>query len=165
MSCRIVTALAAAALACLSLSACGGGEQAGVTRAQYITRADRICHATRVEAAPMLRRLAAGAGSLDAVSLRRLAPLGRRIHALATGYLTRISALRQPAGDHDEIERFLSPSRQAVDAIGNAAAAAAAGHAVETLGTLQQAQAAANEANAAAAAYGLSECQRVLTLS
>jgi len=164
MSCRTVTALVAAALACLSLGACGGREQAGVTRAQYIVRADRICHATRVQAAPMLRRLAAGAGSLDAASVRRLAPLGRRIHTLATGYLGRMSALRQPAGDNAEIERFLSATRRAADAIGKAAAAAAAGHAVEALGALQQAQSAANDANAAAAAYGLGECARVLTL-
>lgn len=161
---RTAMVLVTATVVSLSPAACGTREQAGVTRAQYIARADRICRATHARAAPLLRRLAARAGTLDAAGLPRLAPLGRRVHEIASRYLLAISRLEQPPGDRDEIGRFLAPSRQAVAAIGEAAAAASAGRPVEVLGRLQEAQTAAAAANAAGAAYGFSDCARALTL-
>ena len=162
MSRRVIVGTA---LVSVSLGACGGGGGgSGVTRAQYITRADQICRATAAEAAPLLRQLVQRAGSLSPASVHRLAPLGMRIHTLAVAYLDRISALPQPSKDAGEINRFLRPSRQAVDTIGQAAGAAKAGNMLQALGLLREAQGAANAANAAAGAYGLSDCATVLSL-
>lgn len=160
---RIVIA-ASAALALLTLSACGGGQATGPSRADYIARAERICRDTTAQAAPLLRRFAAGAASLNATSARKLAPVGERIHALASAYIARLRALPQPAADRAKIARFLSLSREVIDGLGQAATALSAGHTVEVLGTLQGVQATANDANAAAVAYGLRDCAKVLAI-
>lgn len=147
------------------LAGCGGGgSKPGVSRAQYTAKAEAICRTTRAQAAPMLQQLAARASSLDARTVRRLAPLGRRIGALADGYLTQLAALEPPKGDRAQIERFVAASRAAVAGIAAAAGAAAAGQTPAVLASLQTAQAAATEANAIAGAYGLSDCSTVLSL-
>lgn len=155
----------AAALILGVLSGCGGdGADEGPTRAQYAARADRICRETSAQAAPLLRRLAAGVSGLTADRARALAPVGTRVHALARDYVQRLSALEQPPDDRDEIATFLSRTRQVVDAIGRSAAALSAGRTVEALGTLQATQSAAAEANGAAAGLGLDGCASVLTI-
>ncbi len=161
---RVVLGLSAA-LALPMLSACGGGGRpAGPSRADYIAHADRVCRDTRARSAPLLRRFAAGAASLDAASARRLAPLGRHIHALAQAYLARLRALAPPEGDRDAVGHFLSLSGAVVDELGHAAVALAAGHPLDVLATLRDAQLGAKDANAAAAAYGFSDCATVLSL-
>lgn len=151
-------------LIALALGACGGGHKTTSDRDAYIARADGICRETSVRAGPLLRRLAVGAASLTPASARGLAPLGRRVHQIAGAYIARLSALSPPAADRAEIARFVSLSRQVIDAIGGASAALSAGRTTQALATLQRVQATAGAADAAAAAYGFDDCATVLAI-
>ena len=161
---RALAIAVAIALPGALLSACGGSDAGGPERAAYIARADRICHQTHVQAAPLLSRLAAAAPGLTPAKARALAPLGRRVHDIGTTYVTRLTALRQPHADRGRLQTFVSRTREVVGAIGQAATALGAGQTVAVLGMLQSAQSSADKANAAAADYGMNECASVLKL-
>lgn len=159
-----VMAIVGASAALLALGACGGGKSPGVSKQDYITRADRICRGTSAEVAPMLAKLASAAPNLTPALARKLAPDVDRLYAIGGSYVAKLSALQRPSEDKDVLSRFLDLSRQVVDAIGQARSALAGGRPVEVLGTLSSMQGAATGANAAASAYGMHDCATVLSV-
>lgn len=160
---RALAIVTSAALLVGGLAACGGGDE-GPSHDEYVAGADRICRTTSARAAPLLRRLAAGASGLTAARARALAPVGERVHAMGQDYLAKLSALEQPQADREQIAAWLARTRKVVDSIGSSAAALSAGRVVEALGTLQATQTTASEANAAASDLGLYDCATVLSI-
>lgn len=144
------------------LSACGGG--GGPSKAEYITRADRICRAARLRAAPLVKQVtAAGIPSSPSAS-RKLAGVTDRLHSLQARYLAQLHALDEPGGDNDSINAFLTPAGRVVDGIGTASGALARGDVTTTMSLLTQAQSAAREARNGADAYGFKDCGSALAL-
>ena len=160
---------ACALLGTALLAGCGGGGDGGPTRAEYVARANRICQAASVRAAPFVTRLSAAAAalytgkSLPAVRTRLLAREVGELHDVAAGYVAQLRGLNQPSGDRTTIKRFLNSSAAIVDAMGQASAALGTGDVTSALAALQRGQSASDEAKAAAQAYGLDACESVVS--
>jgi hypothetical protein len=154
----------AASLLVIALGAagCGGGTKSP-GKAAYIAKADRICQTTKVQTAPLVQRLAgAASGSISAAQARRLAAVAGRLHTMGANYVTSLQRLAPPSGDRAEVEQFLAPSRQVVDALGRAATDLRAGNVTGALALLAAGTTTAGQANAAARAYGFKQCVSVL---
>jgi hypothetical protein len=148
----------------LVFSGCGGG--GGPSKSEYIARANTICQTASSQTAPVIKQVTSLAGALSSGSSSagpRLASTLQRLHTVAAGYLMQLQRLKQPSGDHSAIEAFLTPLAQVVDAIGKAANAVGRGQVPAALGLLQQASPVAQRATAAAQAYGMRQCETVLT--
>jgi hypothetical protein len=149
----------------LALSGCGGGG-GGPGKSAYIAKANAICQSASSQTAPLIKQVTSLAGSLSSGSssaAQRLADTLARLHTVAAGYLAQLQRLKQPSGDHAAINRFLTPLAQVVDAIGKAAAAVSSGQVPAALGLLEQAGPVAQDATSAARAYGMRECETVLS--
>jgi hypothetical protein len=159
---NLITAVAISCL--LALAGCGGG--GGLSKSQYIAKADPICQAAQTQTAPLIEQLTVAGASLvsgGTGSARRLATVVQRLHAVAAGSLAQLRALRQPSGDHAAIERFLTPLASLVDAIGQAAIALGSGQAPQALALLQRVQPIAQQVTSAAETYGLRQCGSVVS--
>jgi hypothetical protein len=150
----------------LALAGCGGSS--GVSKSQYIAKADTICKATQAKTAPLINQIAAAGVSLlsgSATRARQVAAVVQKLRTVAAGALAQLRALAQPSGDHAAIEKFLTPLSNVVDTIGTAGTALSNGQAVQALGALQGLQTVAGQLASAAKAYGLHTCQSVVALS
>jgi hypothetical protein len=164
----------AAVLAAVALGACGGSggtsttksTASGPTKAQFIAQADAICKTTEAKLAPLIKELAAGAAKLLAgtsSSTGQLATPLTKAHTVAAAGLTELQALAQPAGDHKQIEKFLSPLGQIVGSLATAAGGLSKGQSTEALAQLEQDQAPAQAVTGAATAYGLRGCETIFS--
>lgn len=151
--------------AALILSACGGGaaNKAGPTppptKAAYIARADSVCQSARTS----LAQLTAPSKALFALgdtpkAFAQAATLFRRVQTLEQGELTRLQALRLPAGDVTMLTSYLQAGASAVALIGRLADAFAKGD-KPTLRTLvQQGTQMAATTKGLAQGYGFKVC-------
>jgi hypothetical protein len=159
---NLVTAVAISCL--LALAGCGGG--GGLSKSQYIAKADPICRAAQTQTAPLIQQVTAAGAALatgGTDSAHRLATAVQRLHDVAAGGLAQLRALRQPSSDHAAIERFLTPLASLVDAIGQAATALGSGQAPQALALLQRVQPIAQQVTSAAETYGLRQCGSVVS--
>jgi hypothetical protein len=147
--------LAAAALA----AGCGGS--GGVSKADYVSKADAICLSAQSQAGPLVAQLVT-VGSVTPASARGLAPAVRSLQAIGASYLAQLRKLQLPSGDHTMVDSYLSSSSQVVGALGGAADALGGGRPAVALALLGQMRPVAQRANAAARAYGLQRCASVL---
>jgi hypothetical protein len=164
----------AAVVAAVALAACGGSggtsttksTASGPTKAQFIAQADAICKTTEAKLAPLIKELAAGAANLlagSSSSTGQLATPLTKAHTVAAAGLTELEALAQPAGDHKQIEKFLSPLGQIVGSLATAAGGLSKGQSTEVLAQLEQEQAPAQAVTGAATAYGLHGCETIFS--
>lgn len=159
----LVRALGALGAAALVAGGCGGSAEEGPSKSQYTARADRICATTLAASAPLVARVtAAGATSLTARRAKRLADVMRRLHALGVSYRERLRALEQPPGDGEQIDAFLTPTSQVVDAVGDGGATLARGDVMAALALLARARTLDEQAAAAARDYGFERCGSVI---
>jgi hypothetical protein len=152
--------------AALALAGCGGS--GGLSRSQYIARANAICKTTAVRTTPLINRIATAGVSLlggSAGTARQVAGVVGQLHTAAAGALGQLRALAQPGGDHAAIQRFLTPLSSVVGAIGTAGTALSNGHAGQALIALRGLQTVALQLASAARAYGLHACESVVALS
>jgi hypothetical protein len=152
-----------AVVGALAIAGCGGSS--GPSKSQYIAQADAICQAALARTAPLIKQVGAAAISLTPASARRLAPVVQRLHTVGASYLARLRALKQPSGDHDAIDAFLTPAGHVVDALGRAAVPLSSGQPPAALAILQQAAPEAQTATAAAQAYGFHQCGSILSFA
>lgn len=148
----------------LLLSACGGGGASA--KSAYIAKANAVCQSARSQTAPLIAQVTSLAGSLgspSAPTMQGLASKLRRLHIAAAEYLAQLQRLKQPPGGHSAIQKFLTPLAHIVDAIGKAATAVGSGQAPTALSLLEQAVPMAQDVTAAAHAYGMRECETVLS--
>ena len=149
----------------LVLSGCGGGS-GGPGKAAYVAKANAICQSASSQTAPLIKQVTSLAGSLTSgrsSAAPHLAGTLSRLHTVAADYLARLQRLKQPSGDRAAIKRFLTPLAQVVDAIGKAGAAVGSGQVPAALGLLEQAGPVAQDATSAAQAYGMRQCETVLS--
>ena len=162
---RNANVIAVAALAgALALAGCGGSS--GPAKSQFVTKADAICQATQRQATPLIHQITAGGAALvtgGARASRQIAPAVQRLHTVAASGLARLKALAQPSGAKTAIQKFLTPLAKVVDAIDKAAAALSQGQGPQALGLLQQAQPLVQQVTGAATAYGLPQCESILS--
>ncbi len=161
---RIPAAALALALAvALMLAGCGSSAP---TKSQYIAKAGAICATASTQTAPLIKQVTVAAVSLSlghASSVAKLASAVGQLHAVAASNLEKLQKLEQPSGEHAAIERFLTPFAGVVSAIGQAAAALEKGEAQQALGLLEQIRPASEQATSGARAYGLTQCETVLS--
>lgn len=152
--------------AALALAGCGGS--GGVSKSQYVAKADAICKAAAAKTAPLINHIATAGVSLlsgSASTARQVAGVVGQLRTVAAGALAQLRALAQPSGDHAAIEKFLTPLSSVVGTIGTARTALSNGQAVQALGALQGLQTVAQQLATAAKAYGLHACESVVALS
>jgi hypothetical protein len=164
----------AVGVAAVALAACGGGgststtksRASGPTKAHFIAQADVICKTTEAKLAPLIKELANGAAKLLAgtstATGQLVAPLANA-HTVAAAALTELQALAQPADDHKQIEKFLSPLRQIIGSLGTAASGLSKGQGTQALALLEQDQAPAQAVTGAATDYGLRSCETIFS--
>lgn len=148
------------------LAGCGSSSNSGVTKAQYVAKADAICKAAAAQTGPIVGRIIAAGPALasaNAKTAKEIAPLVGRLHEQAASSLAQLRALKEPNADHSGIERFLSPLTNVVGAVGQAASTLRAGQGSAALGLLAQVQPEAQQAASAAQAYGVGPCGSVLS--
>jgi hypothetical protein len=146
-----------------ALVACGGDE--GPSRADYQQRANAICATAQQRTAALVDELSEQARSLSASTAPEMARTARRLQTEAERYVAQLRALQRPSDDAEEIEAFLEPAGNLVDAIGQAADALAQRNMVQALGVVQSSQAYAKDAQQAAAGYGLEQCRAFAALA
>ena len=154
----------AAAVAAVTLAVgCGGGEPEGPSKDDYVAAADRVCQAARAAAAPLVARVSeAGASSLLPGPRRRLERDLQRLHELGVAYLADLRALEPPPGDEQEVQAFLTPTAEVVDAVGAGREAVADASMGRALSVLQRARTVDDQAAAAAREYGFRQCGSVI---
>ena len=148
----------------LALAGCGGSS--APAKSQFVTKADAICKTTRTQITPLIHQITAGGAALvtgGATAAHQIAPAVQRLHTVAAGGLTKLKALSQPSGSHTAIQKFLTPLATVVDAIGKAAVALSQGQGPQALALLQQAQPLAQQVTSAATAYGLPQCESIVS--
>jgi hypothetical protein len=152
--------------AALALAGCGGS--GGVSRSQYIAKADAICKTTAAKTAPLINHIATAGVSLlggSASTARQVAGVVGQLRTVAARALAQLRALAQPSGDHTAIQKFLTPLSSVVSTIGTAGTALGNGQALQALNTLQGLQTVAQQLASAAKAYGLHACESVVAVS
>lgn len=161
---RVRASAAAVALAVvLALAGCGSSAP---TKSQYIAKAGAICTTASTQTAPLIKQVTAAAvalGTGGASAAARLASVMSQLHAVGASNLEKLQKLEQPSGEHAAIERFLTPFSSVVSAIGQAAAAVEKGQGQQALGLLEQVRPASEQATSGARAYGLTQCETVLS--
>jgi len=160
-----IPATAAALTLALALVLGGCGSSAP-TKSQYIAKAGAICATASTQTAPLIKQVTASAVALStggASAVARLASAVSQLHTVAASNLEKLQKLEQPSGDHAAIERFLTPFAGVVSAIDQAATALGKGQAQQALGLLEQIRPSAEQATSAAHAYGLTQCETVLS--
>jgi hypothetical protein len=99
----------AAVLAAAALAGCGGDDDEGPSKAEYVEKADAVCAKTDVKIDDVVRSVGRDPNSAQAQSgLRAILPLERSL-------LTELRALEKPAADEDEIDRIWDARERAVD--------------------------------------------------
>lgn len=167
-----ITILIAAGLLAVAVAGCGGSSKpksnsSGATKAQYAASANGICKSAAAQTGPLIHQIALGAASLvtgGAGAAQQIASLLNRARADAAASLAKLRALAQPAGDHKRIEKFLTPLEGIVAAMGQAVTALRGGQGVAAVPMLQAAQPLVGQVKSAAQAYGLSDCESVISL-
>ena len=153
----------------LALAGCGGsGSSGGVSKSQYVAKADAICTTTAAKTAPLINHIATAGVSLlggSASTARQVAGVVGQLRTVAAKALAQLRALAQPTGDHAAIQKFLTPLSSVVGTIGTAGTALSNGQAVQALTALQGLQTVAQQLASAAKAYGLHACESVVALS
>lgn len=138
-----------------------------MTKADYVAQANAICASARTQTGRLLGEVeSATTAALKAPSAsgaRQLVGLIDQLHGAALTVLGRLEKIKQPAGDHAAIEQFLTPLSRAIAGLGQAVRAITAGHATQALGTLLQLQSSTPQLASAAQAYGLTQCEGVLS--
>ncbi len=161
---RIPAAAVALTLAvALVLAGCGSSAP---TKSQYIAKAGAMCATASAQTAPLIKQVTASAVALStggASAATRLASAVSQLHTVASSNLEKLQNLEQPSGEHATIERFLTPFASVVSAIGQAATALGKGQAQQALGLLEQIRPSSEQATSAARAYGLTQCETVLS--
>ncbi len=145
MSERVPRIVGSMCLAALMLGACGGD---GLTREEFIARANRICSSANDELTALGR-------PQDMKELQEFAATARRVNARM---LRQLDALEPPEEDREKIDRMLDRLRDATDLIPEFSQAA---RAEDTQGLQQiseKIRIATAEASKIAADYGLEEC-------
>jgi hypothetical protein len=147
------------------LAGCGGSS--GPTKAQYIEKADAACAAAHTQTAPLIESVLASTAtalrSPSAAGARLLAADVQRLHAIALADLAKLKAVKQPSGEHAAVERFLKPLSSAIETVGQAGAALSSGQGAHGLALLEQLQSTLPQLASAASAYGLKQCESVLS--
>ena len=138
--------LAAAALAALALTACGGDER--LSKPEYLRRADAIC-------AKYERRLAA---LPEPRTLRDVPAFIERGVPLAKEELAELDELRPPEGDEAEVDRLLAQVRETTAELERLGEAAAARDRAGARAAAERLEEASDRAAKLARRYGLDEC-------
>jgi hypothetical protein len=150
-----------------SVPASSGDGSPAPTKSEYIARANSVCKAARPQTGALIAQVEGATASAikapSAAGVSALVALVGKLHTSASSTVSQLQALKQPAGAQAGIDRFLTPLSRAVTSLGQATTALSAGQAKQALGVLLQLQAAAPQLAAAAQAYGLSECEGVLS--
>jgi hypothetical protein len=140
--------LAIAAILAIGASATA---QAGVTKPQYVQRADAICvkAIAQTHAIGVVPSVAAWGG-----------PAGQRLLTIDRATLTRLSSLPTPPADTSTLHRLLAGARAAVDETARAIARAKAGDSAGFRADAGVVAQLTNRYQAGARAYGFHRCQR-----
>jgi hypothetical protein len=148
---RLLTVLVVIVLAC---AGCGGGGDDGVSRDDYVAKADGICGDYQIRLARIPRPATGSATELGSY-LERALPIARE-------QLEKLKDLERPSDDADrrDIERLLVLLQQELDLNDAAQKAAAAGNRASLEGNLQQGGVLAAEANQLSENIGFVVCAR-----
>jgi hypothetical protein len=172
----LVTVLLGAALA---LGACGGDDEDssektttqaapgttaqsgdGVTRSEFIARADSLCEDANEDIARLNReaRTAAEGASNAREQLEAVAPVYREAYALHRRSNAALSELERPPDDQETIERIRIAYDEQAALIGRLADAAEAGDTGRFRSISEELELAATKARGLAQGYGFREC-------
>ncbi len=147
-----------AALGALLLAGCGSS---GVSKSQYVAKANASCAATSASTGPLIRQVTAEATALPktgASGVAQLAATVDQLHdAVAAGY-SKLEQLQQPSGAHAAIERFLAPYSTIAGGMAQAITSLGKGQVQQALTELEGLRPASEQAASAAQAYGLTKC-------
>ena len=115
----------APAVVALALAGCGGGAATTTgpgpapTKAEYIARADAVCRSARASLSQLQAQTLALLRLGDTPkAYAQAATLFRRVRVLEQGELTRLRALRLPAGDTTTVTGYLRAGAGAVALVG-----------------------------------------------
>ncbi len=149
----------------LSLVACGGGDgggpdraEQGVSLAEYVKRADRLCLAgrnrVRAELAP-LQEAAAEDGRFTRAEAMQLNSEGAK---LARPLLEEQEAIPKPDDKRSDVEDYLKANRDTIEALDRAVESFERGDVDEANAELQRNRQLAFEITRAAGAVGFKQC-------
>jgi hypothetical protein len=148
------SSLALAAALLLAAACSGGGTSgsasggSGLSRAQYVARAGRICHSYQ-------RRISALKRTTD---LAQLALQGRRAVALESAELAELRRLAPPPADRQAVARMLSSLRGAIAAANALVSSAQAGDAAAVSAAAADLRARLSDTARLARPFGLDAC-------
>lgn len=156
----------------LALAACGGGggspsaTSSGPTKAHYLAQTAAICKSTERRLTPLVSQVAGAAAAVFAGSpgaAAKVAPALEQLHTIAAAGVAKLHALVQPAGDHAQIAKFLTPLSNIVQSITTALSGVKKGEGTQALAQLQADQSLAQQVTSAAKAYGLRQCSTIFS--
>jgi len=157
------SAVALLAGCALALAACGSS---GPSKSEYIAKANPICESARAQTGPLIQEVTKAAVGLAKGQASAVAQLSSGIgalHAIAVSAQEKLEKLKQPSGAHAAIEKFLKPFSEVVDSLAQAATMFGKGQAQQGFALLEQIRPASQLATSGAQAYGLTQCQTVLS--
>jgi hypothetical protein len=150
---RAVTATAVI----VAVAGCGGDD--GVSKADFIRRADAICREGNAKVRALQDDIAAAQRSSDQRRVyAELARLTARSAQLSSPYVARLDALDTPAGDRDELKAWVAGARRQLDAVRRMSTAFRAGDDARIATLAEQVDALASRTNAFARRYGMTDC-------
>ena len=151
-----------AATVLLSLAACGdsGGDGDTPSRAEFVTKTDKLCEASnrRTRALNIELNEAASRSRNDAQLLRRLAPILERGYGPVRDNAAAFEAGNPPAGDDAKIERIRKAYDEQAELVRRLAAAAKRGDIDAFKALSEQQKDVVTRARRLARAYGFREC-------
>jgi hypothetical protein len=137
------------------------------TKAEYVAKANAICAHASSQTGKLLGELeSATTAALSAPSASggaHLADLVAGLHSAALRVLGQLQALTPPSSDRAAVAQFLTPLATAIGGLGQAETAISSGHASQALSSLLDLQSKTPQLAAAAQAYGLTQCEGVLS--
>ena len=137
------------------------------TKAEYIAKANAICAGASAQTGKLLGEVeSATTAALRAPSASggaHLADLVAGLHSAALRVLGELQSLTPPSSDRAAVAQFLTPLTHAITGLGQADQAIVSGHATQALSSLLELQSRTPQLASAAQAYGLTECEGVLS--
>jgi hypothetical protein len=149
MKIRIAVLASLVAIAATSIAGCGGDDDKGTSKQDYIAKADAICHEADKQQ---------GAGGVYGDNFSNAAFLTRH-NAVTRDALKRLRALEAPDADRKEVDAVLTGLQGTVTAIDKQIAALRARDLPKQSEASREFEAAYGSVVAAAGAFGLSRCQ------
>ena len=142
------------------VAGCGGGEEARLSRADYVAQANKICRDSDAEIARLARAEAerieapvskAERERLQLVVLEKATPIARR-------HIDRLGALKPPEEDEDRLRPMVDRLREATDLFGRFAAALRSDDEQELMRLTRRFGAIASDTRRVVQEYGLTDC-------